>query len=103
MSRSDSRKRRISCVTKDTNKNIATLGGDWGGTVTKREAINQIESGVYEYYVKADGVNEVKVCIVRKKSVGTLAMLGINEGEYLRTSPDEKYEDNLGNLPICPG
>lgn len=80
-----SRRREIKCVSKDRNGNIIAIAGDWG-IITVEEAIREINSGTYEYYVNG-GIKDVSVHVV--------------SGRYLRTDPDETSVNNLDSLPEC--
>ncbi len=71
---SSSNRKEVKCVTKDKDGDIIAIGGDWG-SISKEEAIKDIESGVCEYYVRNGESAEVLIHVVSKK--------------YLRTDRDD--------------
>lgn len=84
--------RRVTQTSKDKQGDITALcnpTSTWS-RVTKAQAIKDIESDDYRYYVKEGGAQEVDVR-VRKR----------NDVKYLTTDADSKSPNNLDNLPDC--
>ena len=87
----------IKCVNKVNKQNTSKIfsigglnpdGSRW--RITESRAIEGIESGKWEFYVK-NGKREIDVIVVES-----------NTGKYLRTKADNIEENNLLNLPECP-
>jgi hypothetical protein len=76
-------RKEVKCVCKDNKDTIIGIGGDWGRKSSK-EAMEDIERELTEYFVK-NGGREVKIRVMK----------------YLRTDPDNTTENNLDNLPSC--
>ena len=76
------RPRQVKATGKGAEGGITSLTGAFG-TVSKEEAIAQIESGKASYKVGGS-----KVHLVRGQG-----------GKYLRSTPDGKSGNNLANLP----
>lgn len=82
--------RRVTRTGKDEDGDIISLCSDaWWSPVSTSQAIKEIESGVYRYYVKA-GIEEADIHVVQGPT-----------RKYLRTDPDKKTVDNLDELPDC--
>jgi hypothetical protein len=82
--------RRVLTTEKDTDGDILALGGTFG-RVSKMDAINQIESGTYTYFVARMNGDRKDVRVVEDSSV--------RDGKYLRSDHDVTTSDNLDNLP----
>lgn len=83
--------RRVRKTGKDKDGDIISLcndGASWSPR-RKADAIRDIESGLYRYYVEEESPRAY-VSVV-------------NEGgnKYLRTTADESSRNNLDNLPNC--
>ena len=78
---------------KDRDGDILALcnSGEYWSPRSKVDAIQDIESGVYEYYVPWDDGTKTPIRVV----------LGGSTGKYLRTDKDNKPLNNLENLPDC--
>tara|TARA_B100000700_G_scaffold331399_1_gene463799 strand:- start:2480 stop:2743 length:264 start_codon:yes stop_codon:yes gene_type:complete len=85
-------KRQVKATRKDDDGDITALcyGGQPWSPRRKVDAINDIERGIHEYYVKAVGTQEVAVKV---KSRGGK--------KYLTTEADSNSGNNLGRLPNC--
>ena len=85
------RKRTVTRTKKDQDGDILALcnpGDEWS-TRSKEDAIRDIESGEFDYYVSWPGnATDVKV------------VSGPN-GKYLRTDRDSSGRNNLQDLPDC--
>jgi len=83
--------RKVTKSRKDSNGDITALcnyGESWSPR-SKSDAINDIESGDYTYYVQ-DSFGRSDIHVVNRLS-----------GTYLRTDPNGRASDNLDNLPDC--
>ena len=83
--------RKVTHTGKDTDGDIVRLCNSsvWG-KVTKREAIQHIETRLHSYHVQQPGTSRVDVNVVQGST-----------GKYLRTDPDPSSSNNLDNLPDC--
>lgn len=83
--------RQVKCVVKDKDGDILKIGndGEWWSPKDVADAISDIESGIYQYYVKV-GDQKVLIHVVPK-----------NGKKYLQTNPDDISKNNLDNLPSC--
>lgn len=84
--------RRVRATGKDRDGDITKLCGGVGswGSVSKNQAINEIDRGDHTYYVEeAPGPR----AIVR--------VVGSAPNKYLRTDADSSSKNNLDNLPDC--
>jgi hypothetical protein len=81
--------RRVKRTGKDRDGDITRLCGDWG-SVSKAQAILDIERRTHTYYVQDYLSRRADVHVVK----GTT-------GKYLRTDPNSTCTDNLDNLPDC--
>jgi len=84
--------RQVKATRKDENGNITHLcsGGQWWSPVSSADAIRDIESGDYRYYVQVGFYSEVDIHVA-----------GSGSGKYLRTDPDNTEANNLDELPDC--
>ena len=86
-----------------TDRQVTRSGKDKDGDITqlcnpveywspreKDEAIDDIEKGLYAYYVKDSEGKRSDIHVVDGET-----------GKYLRTDPNGESEDNLDNLPDC--
>ncbi len=84
--------RRVTRTQKDNDGDILALCDprQYWSPVEKNDAIRQIESGLYGYYVDwPDGIRtEIRVVQGQK-------------GKYLRTDKDGTTRNNLDDLPNC--
>ncbi|MFZ4583978.1 MAG: DUF3892 domain-containing protein [Acidimicrobiia bacterium] len=80
-----SKKREVTATGK-ADGHVTTLVGPWG-TVSRDDAIEQIRSGEYEYYVA--GAGDYRVQVIDSARVGA----------YLRTEPGGGLSNNLDQLP----
>ena len=88
----------VRCINKSHKEtsygNILSIGGlNSDGTrwrITQERAIQGMESGKWEFYVKRNG-KEVEVIIQ-----------SYNGRKFLKTESDEFQNNNLSNLPECP-
>jgi len=89
---------QVTCINKedryDPYERITHIGGINGDysrwKLTQVDAIDSIESGKYEFYVKANGhIVDVIVAISRYGN------------KYLKTESDGDTPDNLLSLPEC--
>jgi hypothetical protein len=91
---------RVRCVNKDDRQNpyerITHIGGQNadGGRWrrTQQQAIQDIETGTYAYYVERPAGDRVNV-IVAKSRFGN---------KYIKTTADGDEPNNLLSLPECP-
>jgi hypothetical protein len=84
-------KREVTRSRKDRDGDITALcnpGASWSPR-QKRDAINDIESGVHQYFVKVNA-QEVSINVVKGPT-----------GKYLRTGRDMTSKNNLDDLPDC--
>lgn len=80
---------------------ITHIGGPDFGTLTKEEAIKQIESGQSKFYVYDNNKNsKVYIRVVNQGTGGGLLNRAFGK-KYLRTDANDDETDNLGNLPDC--
>ena len=89
-------RRQIGCINKSDRSNphtsIQNIGGIENGTrwkISEAQAIQNIESGLYSYFVNRGG--EVNVIVATR-----------NGKKYLKTVSDGETPDNLLSLPECP-
>lgn len=85
--------RKVTRSGKDTDGDITKLcqsGAAWSPR-KKADAINDIESERYKYYVQQPGTQKAYVHVVNDPV----------KGKYLRTSADKDSDNNLDNLPDC--
>ena len=81
--------RRVTGTDKPPDGDITALCGTWD-SVTKAEAIDQIDNGTHMYFVMMIDGSRVRVVVVNDRS-----------GRHLRTDPDETLRNNLSDLPRC--
>lgn len=82
--------RRVTRTGKDKDGDITSLCSDaWWSPISISQAIKDIESGTYRYYVKS-GTEEADIHVVQGPT-----------RKYLRTDPDKTTVDNLDELPDC--
>ena len=81
--------RQVTATGKDSDGDITKLCGSWGSAM-KSQAIEQIESRLYTYYVQQPRLSRVDVHVVNGPT-----------GKYLRADPDQASQNNLDNLPNC--
>ncbi len=85
-------KRYVRATGKNLQGDITKLcnsGEDWSPR-TKIDAINDIETGLHEYWVNWASSPETRVRVVQGPS-----------GKYLRTDRDTTSRNNLDDLPDC--
>lgn len=84
--------RRVTKTRKDDDGDITALcnTGEWWSPRSKEDAISDIDSKNYRYYVKS-GNDEVDIHVVKHPKYG----------RYLRTNPDRTTGNNLDDLPDC--
>lgn len=84
--------RKVTQSGKDEDGDIIALCNPdaWWSPREKEDAISDIESGSYRYYV-GDGDDEVDINVIDDK----------DKGKYLRTNPDDTTNNNLDDLPDC--
>ena len=85
-------KRYVRQTGKDSSGDITALcnnGQVWSPRL-KTQAINDIESGLYEYWVNWTNSPETKIRVVQGKY-----------SKYLRTDRDATSKNNLDDLPNC--
>lgn len=84
--------RSVRKTKKDNDGDILALcddGASWSPR-SKKDAINDIESGLHTYYVPwKTGRTEIRVVNDKVK------------GKYLRTDQDQTSKNNLDDLPDC--
>lgn len=85
-------RRRVTNTRKDIQRDITALcnRGEWWSPRAKADAINDIEHGLHQYYVRDSYGNESDIHVVNGPT-----------GKYLRTDPDGSGRNNLDNLPDC--
>ncbi len=86
---------KVSCINKQprnsTHEGITHLGGT-GGTGwkwTRQQVIDSIEAKSNTFYTEVDG------------NRGDIGVVNGQNGKYLRTYADGKWNDNLLSLPEC--
>jgi hypothetical protein len=89
---------QVTCINKtnryDAHERIQSIGGYAGGSAWKlsqADAIVEIESGRWAFYVAAGG-----------RSVWVIVALSRYRHKYLKTESDGEQPDNLLSLPECP-
>lgn len=80
--------KRVKRTGKDDDGDITKLCGDWGSR-SKKDAIDDIESGSQDYYVDEAGYRS------------DVYVKGSGSNKYLTTTADESSKNNLDNLPDC--
>ena len=85
-------KRYVTATRKDNDGDITHLcsTGAWWSPRPKQGAIDDIESGQYDYWVAWGGRSETQIRVVRGPT-----------GKYLRTDRDATARNNLADLPDC--
>ncbi|MCV0414123.1 MAG: DUF3892 domain-containing protein [Brevundimonas sp.] len=87
---------QVSCIKKqprnDPYEGITHLGGTGGGgwKWTRQEVISSIEAKTNTFYTLVNG------------NRGDIGVVNGQNGKYLRTYADGKWNDNLLSLPECP-
>jgi len=85
---------QVKCINKqprnNTHEGITHLGGD-GWHWTRQQVINSIEANTNSFYTRVGG-NRANVGVVKGQN-----------GKYLRTYADGKWNDNLLALIECVG
>ncbi|MEM7503794.1 MAG: DUF3892 domain-containing protein [Pseudomonadota bacterium] len=84
--------RQVTRSRKDADGDITALcnpGAPWSPRL-KADAIRDIETGLHQYYVNADGSGPATIHVVNGP-----------RGKYLRTTADRSSRNNLDNLPDC--
>ena len=78
---------------KDQDGDILALckSGEYWSPRSKADAIQDIESGVHQYYVPWNNGTKTPIRVVR----------GGSTGKYLRTDKDKTSRNNLDDLPDC--
>jgi len=81
--------REVIKTAKDKDGEIVALCNQFKGwsPVSKEEAIKQIESKLYTYFVELTNLGRVHIHVV--------------DGKYLRTDLDRTTRNNLKDLPNC--
>lgn len=83
---------QVKCINKQPRHNpyegITHLGGD-GWHSTRAEVIRLIENKTNTYYTLVNG------------NRGDIGIVNTDNGPYLRTYADGKWNDNLLSLPEC--
>tara|TARA_R110001592_G_scaffold360574_3_gene669182 strand:+ start:64 stop:327 length:264 start_codon:yes stop_codon:yes gene_type:complete len=84
--------RRVTRTKKDKDGDTLALcnSGDYWSPRSKADAINDIESGSYGYYVLGHGGTKTKIEVVKGQT-----------GKYLRSVKDGSTGNNLDELPDC--
>ena len=85
---------KVSCINKQprnsTHEGITHLGGStWRWT--RQDVINSIEAKTNTFYTEVDS------------NRGDIGIVNGQNGKYLRTYADGKWNDNLLSLPECSG
>lgn len=92
--------RQVKCIKQSSSnqrhERITHIGGDWGANskriiITEKQAIKDIRSNAYSYYVKDAKGDVARVEIIPHPS----------GKDYLKTVPDYTKADNLLLLPTC--
>jgi len=85
-------KRQVKATRKDDDGDITALCNEWQTWSPRKkvDAINDIERGIHEYYVKEVGTQEVAVKVKSRDGK-----------KYLTTEADSNSGNNLGRLPNC--
>lgn len=87
----DPEEREVTHTAKDDNKVITALcNPDEWGTVSKAEAIRQIDAEEFSYYVQWGWAKRTEISVVDGP-----------DGKYLRTDRDSTPKNNLEDLPDC--
>lgn len=83
--------RKVTKSQKDKDGDITALcnSGEFWSPRFKKDAISDIDSKIYIYYVETEG-KKVEVIVVNEAGE-----------KYLRTSPDKTKKNNLDDLPDC--
>lgn len=87
---------QVSCIKKqprnDPHEGITHLGGKAGGgwKWTRQEVISSIEAKTNTFFTSVNG------------NRGNIGVVNGQNGKYLRTYADGKWNDNLLSLPECP-
>jgi len=87
---------QVSCIKKqprnDPYEGITHLGGTGGGgwKWTRQEVISSIEAKTNTFYTLVN------------RNRGDIGVVNGQNGKYLRTYADGKWNDNLLSLPECP-
>jgi len=83
--------RKVTATGKNSEGDITALfnSGEYWSPRYKNDAINDIENGLYSYYV-----------IMNEQTVD-IHVVGGTTGKYLRTDPDKTSKNNLDDLPNC--
>lgn len=84
--------RKVSRTKKDKDGDILGLcnSGDYWSPRSKADAIKDIESGSYSYYVLWSDGMKTQIRVVNGST-----------GKYLRTDRDSTSRNNLDDLPDC--
>ncbi|MBK7107083.1 MAG: DUF3892 domain-containing protein [Ignavibacteriae bacterium] len=84
-------KRRVLRSRKE-NGDIIALGNpfEYWNPKFKNDIIDEIETGLYNYFVELDDNTEIEVKVIIE-----------NEQKYLSTDPDQTTLNFLFNLPDC--
>lgn len=85
-------KRQVKATGKNDDGDITSLCNEWQtwSPRSKANAINDIESGIHQYFVKETGTQEVAVKVKSRDGK-----------KYLTTEADSNSKNNLDKLPDC--